>query len=300
MSNPPLSKESRESNWARKWVIGARPRTLPAAVIPVVVGTALAAHEVEVIWWRAAAALVVALALQIGTNYANDYADGVRGTDAVRVGPVRLVASGLASPPAVRRAALGAFSIAALVGLALSLIVNPLLLVVGAACVLAGWFYTGGKRPYGYRGLGELSVFVFFGIVAVCGSQYVQQERVDGVGLAAGVAVGLLAVSLLVVNNLRDRANDETAGKQTLAVRLGDAKTRQFYVACVVLPFVVAMLLSFSRAFTPVVALALPLAAAVVKPVLRGASGRDLIAVLQETGRLQLAFGGLFAIGLYI
>lgn len=186
------------------WVAGTRPRTLPASAVPVVVGTAVAGAEGHVIWWRAAAALVVAVAIQVGTNYANDYSDGVRGTDERRVGPVRLVASGLASPSAVRRAAVIAFGVAALAGLALAAAAGWWLILVGAASVAAGWLYTGGPRPYGYAGLGELFVFVFFGLVATVGTAYVQLERITGLAVAASVPVGLLAVALLVVNNLRE------------------------------------------------------------------------------------------------
>lgn len=283
-----------------RWIVGARPRTLPAAIVPVVVGTAVAAHDVDLTWWRAALALLVALGLQVGTNYANDYSDGVRGTDDRRVGPLRLVASGLASARAVKFAALISFAVAALAGAVLAFAVEPLLLVVGASCLLAGWFYTGGRSPYGYRGFGELAVFVFFGLVAVCGTQYVLQEQITASGLAAGSAVGSLAVSLLVVNNLRDRSNDAAVGKKTLAVRLGDKATRRFYVVCILAPFVVSAMFLFSRPWVALTLLSVPLAASVNRIVRRGASGPELIGVLQHTGRLQLVFGALFAVGLSI
>jgi 1,4-dihydroxy-2-naphthoate octaprenyltransferase len=211
---------------AHPWVAGARPRTLPAAVVSVAVGTAAAFSQSGVVWWRAAAALVVSLAVQIGTNYANDYSDGIRGTDDVRVGPVRLVASGLKPAPAVKRAAFLSFGVAAVAGLALALAVAWWLVLVGAACFAAGWFYTGGSKPYGYAGLGELAVFVFFGVVATAGSAFVHTGHVTLLALGASVPVGALATALLVVNNLRDIPTDTAAGKRTLAVRLGDGETR--------------------------------------------------------------------------
>ena len=208
------------------WVAGARPRTLPAAVVPVAVGTACAVGQVPggLIWWRAAAALLVSLALQIGTNFANDYSDGIRGTDAddKRVGPVRLVGQGLAEPSAVKAAAFASFGVAALAGLALAIAVGPELIAVGLAAIAAGWFYTGGSRPYGYAGFGEVFVFVFFGVVATAGSAYVQTGELGGLALASSLPVGMLATALLVVNNLRDIPGDTLVGKRTLAVRLGD------------------------------------------------------------------------------
>ena len=286
------------------WVAGARPRTLPAAVVPVVVGTACASGEVDVIWWRAAAALVVALALQVGTNYANDYSDGVRGTDSAerRVGPVRLVGSGLVEPGRVKRAALLAFAVAGLAGLALTAAVGPELVVVGAASILAGWFYTGGPRPYGYLGLGEAFVFTFFGVVATAGTAYVLEEELSGLALAASVPVGLLATALLVVNNLRDIPGDTLSGKQTLAVRLGDARTRWFYVALLIgAVLCVPLIAGLSDRPAAVLALvAVPLARGAVLAVLRGDRGPALIPVLVTTGRVQLVFGGLLALGLAI
>ncbi|MGQ0830183.1 MAG: 1,4-dihydroxy-2-naphthoate polyprenyltransferase, partial [Microthrixaceae bacterium] len=220
----------------RSWMAGARPRTLPAAVVPVLVGTACAAGGSGVTAWRAVAVGVVALALQVGTNFANDYSDGVRGTDdpGVRVGPVRLVGWGLQPPKAVKRAALASFGVAGAAGLALAIAVGPQLLLVGAAAMAAGWFYTGGSHPYGYYGLGEVFVFVFFGVVATVGSTYVQTETITALATVASVTVGLLATALLVINNLRDIPGDTLAGKRTLAVRLGDARTRGLYVALLV------------------------------------------------------------------
>ena len=216
-----------------RWVAGARPRTLPASVVPVLVGTACAVGEGTIVAWRALAAGVVALALQIGTNYANDYSDGVRGTDTQRVGPTRLVASGLAAPASVRRAALAAFLVAAAAGTALALATTPWLFLVGALAIAAGWLYTGGPKPYGYYGFGELFVFVFFGLVATAGSTFVQLERITGLSVAAATAVGFAAVALLVANNLRDIPTDRFAGKKTLAVRLGEKPTRALYVVLV-------------------------------------------------------------------
>lgn len=288
------------------WVAGARPRTLPAAVVPVAVGTACAVGEVAggLIWWRAAAAMVVALALQVATNYANDYSDGIRGTDAddKRVGPVRLVGQGLAAPGAVKRAAAAAFAVAGLVGAALAVAVGPELFVVGAAAIAAGWFYTGGPRPYGYAGLGEAFVFVFFGVVATAGSAYVQTGELSALALGASVPVGLLATALLVVNNLRDIPGDTEVGKRTLAVRLGDRRTRFLYTALMVLPFVCVPLVA-GLGGRPAGALALVavlLGRQPVVAVLTGATGPALIPVLGATGRVQLVFGLLLAVGLAI
>ena len=284
-----------------KWVAGARPRTLPAAVVPVAVGTACAVGEAAsgIIWWRVVAAAVVSLALQIGTNYANDYSDGVKGTDEVRVGPIRLVAGKLATPRAVKRAALASFGVAALAGLALTIAVGPILLVVGAAAIAAGWFYTGGSHPYGYYGFGEVFVFVFFGLVATVGTTYVLVERVTGLSALAAVGVGLLACALLVVNNLRDIPTDTVAGKKTLAVRIGDAKTRTLYSTLMVLAILIGAGCAFAgRPWAGIVLASFALAVAPIKTIRGGAVGRALIAVLGATGRLQLAFGLLLTVGL--
>jgi len=284
-------------------VAGARPRTLPAAVVPVLVGTACAAGRTDVVAWRALAAGVVALALQVATNYANDYSDGVRGTDSGerRVGPVRLVGSGLKAPGAVKRAALLSFLVAGVAGLALAVAVGPELLAVGAAAIAAGWFYTGGPRPYGYLGLGEVFVFVFFGVVATAGSAYVQEESLSWLALGASVPVGLLATALLVVNNLRDIPGDAASGKRTLAVRLGDARTRWLYTgllvgAAVAVPLVAGL---GERPAAAAALAAVPLARQPVVDVLGGARGPALIPVLGATGRVQLAFGALLAAGLW-
>ena len=216
---------------AREWLAGTRPRTLPAAVVPVLIGSGVAFGYGKFSWWRALLALVVALALQVGVNFANDYSDGVRGSDERRVGPVRLVAAGLAPPRQVLAAAFGCFFVAGAAGLALAAVTSWWLVAVGAACIAAAWFYTGGPRPYGYSGLGEVFVFAFFGVVAVAGTAYVQMSAFSWLGLAASVPAGLLACALLMVNNLRDIKTDTVAGKRTLAVMLGDARSRAVYVA---------------------------------------------------------------------
>jgi len=283
----------------RQWIDGARPRTLPAALAPVAVGTGVAAADGTVIAWRALAALFVALALQIGVNYANDYSDGIRGTDADRVGPFRLVGSGAARPAAVKTAAWGAFTAAAAIGLTLAAVTSWWLVAVGAAAIGAAWFYTGGSRPYGYRALGELSVFVFFGLVAVVGTSYVQLERVTGLAILAAIPVGVLACALLVANNLRDIPTDRAAGKRTLAVLLGDRASRRLYLGLLATAFGMAVVIAMMR--TPWALLALVAAPAAVGParaVRSGASGRALIPVLQGTARTQLAFGLLLAVGL--
>ena len=285
---------------ARQWLAGTRPRTLPAAVVPVLIGSGVALGYDRFSWWRALLALVVALALQIGVNFANDYSDGVRGSDAKRVGPVRLVAAGLATPRHVLAAAFGCFLVAGAAGLALAAVTAWWLVAVGAACVAAAWFYTGGPRPYGYHGLGEVFVFTFFGVVAVAGTAYVQMDRFSWLGLAASVPAGLLACALLIVNNLRDIQGDTVAAKRTLAVRLGDAHSRTAYLLTLVLAFCGAALIAIDRPLTLITALALPLARIPIRSVRAGASGPALIRALGQTGRLQLAFGIAFAIGLAI
>ena len=285
-----------------KWVAGARPRTLRAAIVPVAVGTAAAVGRVPggLIWWRAGAALVVALAIQVATNYANDYSDGIRGTDSEeRVGPMRLVGSGAATPGAVKRAAFLAFGVAALAGLALTVAVGPILLVVGAASFAAGWFYTGGPRPYGYAGLGEVFVFVFFGLVATVGSAYVQTEGLFWLAFGVAVPVGFLATALLVVNNLRDIPSDTTSGKVTLAVRLGDMRTRWFYVLLLIGAFLCLIPVASRIEIGAIVAFAaVPFARKPVEQVLGGATGPALIPVLGATGRIQMVFGALLTLGL--
>jgi len=283
---------------AAQWLEGARPRTLPAALSPVLVGTGAAAAVDAVRPVRALLALVVALALQVGVNYANDYSDGVRGTDAVRVGPLRLVGSGVAAPRAVLAAALGAFVVAGVAGLVLAALTTWWLLAVGALAMASAWTYTGGPKPYGYVGLGEISVFVFFGLVAVLGTTYVQAGRLTLVALGGGIASGALACAILVTNNLRDIPTDSTAGKRTLAVRLGDGRSRALYAGLVALAFGCALVLAAATPWALLALLAVPLAAAPVGLVRRGAVGRDLVPVLKATGQLQLGFGLLLAVGL--
>jgi 1,4-dihydroxy-2-naphthoate octaprenyltransferase len=287
---------------AREWLAGTRPRTLPAAVVPVLIGSGVAAGYGKFSLWRAGRALVVALALQIGVNFANDYSDGVRGSDSAerRVGPMRLVGSGLASPRQVKLAAYGCFFVACCAGLALAAVTSWWLVLAGALAVLAAWFYTGGSRPYGYRGFGEVSVFVFFGVAAVAGTAYVQMGRLSWLGLAASIPAGLLSCALLMVNNLRDIRSDGESGKRTLAVRIGDARSRSVYLLFLLVPFALAALIAFVRPFSLLMLLALPLALAPVRAVRGGASGPALITTLGQTGRLQLAFGLAFTIGLAI
>jgi 1,4-dihydroxy-2-naphthoate octaprenyltransferase len=281
------------------YVEAARPLTLSAAVAPVLVGTAAAGTIVP---WRAAAALVVALAVQVAVNYANDYFDGVRGIDtAARVGPRRAVASGLVTPAAMKRAIIGALAVAALAGIALAAVTTWWLLGVGATCFLAAIGYSGGPRPYASAGLGELFVFVFFGLVATVGSTFVQIQELTLPSILAAIPVGLLAVAILVVNNLRDLTTDSAVGKSTLAVRLGERGTRLLYAGTIVAAFAVLPSLAFAtgRAVAALFALAaLPLAVGPVRAVLRGAVGVRLIPVLVGTARLQLVLGALLAVGL--
>jgi len=282
-----------------EWVQGARPRTLPVAVSPVAVGTGAAYALNRTTWGYALLALVVSLCLQIGVNYANDYSDGIRGTDAVRVGPVRLVGQGLADPANVRLAAVVSFFVAALCGFGLVALSQAwLLLPAGAACIAAAWYYTGGTNPYGYRGLGEVFVFVFFGLVATLGTMYAQALRLSWSCLAGAIGVGALASAILVANNLRDIPTDARGGKQTLAVRLGDKGTRRLYYL-----LLVVSLLSVAAcavvSLTALVALAAYLLAFPVVLVLRsGATGRDLVPVLAGTGTFQLAWSLLLALGI--
>jgi 1,4-dihydroxy-2-naphthoate octaprenyltransferase len=285
----------------RLWLLGARPRTLGAAIAPVVVGTAAAAGEAgRVLPGRAVLAGVVALALQVGVNYANDYSDGVRGTDTERVGPLRLTASGLASPSAVRRAAVSAFVVAAVSGLVLSLIADPWLLLAGAAALAAAVLYTGGPKPYGYLGLGELMVLVFFGFVATAGSAYVQVGRVPLSAWWASLVVGALACALLVVNNVRDRVTDAAAGKRTLAVRVGDRGARALYVGCLAASFLGVVAIATIHPVAAIGLLAVPVAVRPARIVMGGAAGPALIPVLVATVRLELIVATLVALGLVL
>jgi 1,4-dihydroxy-2-naphthoate octaprenyltransferase len=277
-----------------KWIIGARPRTLPAAIAPVLVATAYAGSNWEPI--RALSALLVSLALQIGVNYANDYSDGIRGTDDSRIGPVRLTASGLASPKSVRAAALISFLIAALIGLTLAVATSWWIILVGALAINAAWGYTGGANPYGYKGLGEISVFLFFGIVATVGSYYVQTEELNLQIFIVAIPMGSLACAILAINNLRDRAQDQIVGKKTLAVRLGERGARKLYMALLISAHLFALL-----TLQPAVLLTLlaaPLTWKLTRGVASGVSGAELIPYLAKTGKLQLVFAILFALGL--
>jgi 1,4-dihydroxy-2-naphthoate octaprenyltransferase len=279
-----------------KWILGARPRTLPAAIAPVVVASALAGPDFN--WFRAALALKVGVWLQIGVNYANDYSDGVKGTDEIRVGPTRLVASGLASAKSVKNAAFISFAIASIAGVWLSLLTSPLLILIGILAIAAAWGYTGGKNPYGYSGLGELSVFTFFGLVATMGTYYAQTEKITLNSFIIAIPMGALSCAILAVNNIRDRAQDELVGKRTLAVRLGDAKARRIFVALLVTAHVAAV-----ATLVPTVLLTLvvaPMSYSISKLVLSGVNGKDLIPVLGRTGKLQLMFAIVFALALAI
>ena len=279
-----------------KWILGARPRTLPAAIAPVVVASALAGSDFN--WFRAALALKVGVWLQIGVNYANDYSDGVKGTDENRIGPTRLVASGLASAKAVKNAAFISFAIASIAGLWLSLLTSPLLILIGILAIAAAWGYTGGKNPYGYSGLGEVSVFTFFGLVATMGTYYVQTESITVLSFIVAIPMGALSCAILEVNNIRDRAQDELVGKRTLAVRLGDRKARHLYVSLLVLAHVAAVATLIPTAMLTL--LVAPMSFSISKLVLSGASGKELIPALGRTGKLQLIFAILFALALAI
>ena len=279
-----------------KWILGARPRTLPAAVAPVVVATALVGADFN--WFRAALALKVAVWLQIGVNFANDYSDGVKGTDADRVGPIRIVASGLASAASVKAAAFISFAIASVAGTWLAILTSPLLIVVGVASIAAAWGYTGGKNPYGYRGLGELSVFLFFGVIATMGTYYAQTEEVTLLSFIISIPMGALSCAILAINNLRDRPKDELVGKLTIAVRIGDRNARRMYVALLALAHLAALATLIPTTLTTL--LALPLSVSISRQVLSGISGKELIPILGKTGKLQMVFAILFAIGLGI
>jgi len=281
------------------WIAGARPRTLPAAIAPVLAGTGVAAYAGGLVWWKALLALVVSLALQVGVNYANDYSDGVRGTDDDRVGPMRLVGSGRAEPAAVKRAAFAAFGVAAAAGLVLAATTAWWLVAVGALCVVAAWFYTGGDRPYGYLGLGEVMVFVFFGLVAVVGTTYVQTGTFEEAALYAAVGIGSLACAILVANNLRDIPTDRVAGKRTLAVRLGEDRTRGLYLLLVVAAAAAVVAVAVTTTWWALLGLAfLAPAGAATRIVLSGATGPALVPVLQQTGIAEILWAVGVAVGL--
>ena len=286
---------------AAQWWAGARPRTLPAAVSPVLAGTAVAAHVDGLVVWKALLALVVSLALQVGVNYANDYSDGVRGTDDDRVGPMRLVGSGAAPASAVKQAAFAAFGVAAVAGLVLAATTAWWLVAVGAVCVLAAWFYTGGEKPYGYLGLGEVMVFVFFGLVAVVGTTYVQTTTWEPAAVTAAIGIGALACAILVANNLRDIPTDTTSGKRTLAVRLGDPATRRLYVALVAAAAVAVVATAALTTWWALLGLGfLAPALTGLRTVLGGATGPALVPVLQSTGLAELAWSVLVGVPLFL
>ena len=278
------------------WVDGARPRTLPAAIAPVLVATALAGDLFNPL--TALLALIVSLSLQIGVNYANDYSDGIRGTDNDRIGPSRITAGGLAKPAQVRSAAFISFGVAAVAGLGLAITTSWWLIAVGAISIAAAWGYTGGKNPYGYIGLGELFVFIFFGLVATVGSFYVQTEEITWQSILAGVIVGSLACAILVINNVRDRAKDEVVGKRTLAVRLGDKNSRILYSALVIAPYLLTA--GFATPWTLLTLLTLPMTISILKALWSGIQGVDLIALLGKTGKLQMFFSLALSLALII
>lgn len=281
-----------------QWIEGARPRTLPNAIAPVLVGTGAAVSLDAGVWWKALLALIVSLALIVGVNFANDYSDGIRGTDDDRVGPLRLVGSKAASAGAVKRAAIGCFAVGAVAGLVLAATSAWWLVVVGLICIAGAWYYTGGSKPYGYSGFGEIAVFVFFGLVAVLGTQYVQAEQIDWAGVLAAVAVGSFSSAVLVANNLRDIPTDTESGKRTLAVRLGDTRTRYLHLALLVVPFAMTVALIARTPWALVALLALPLAARANSPVRGGAHGFELIPALRDSGLAMLVWGAATGVAL--
>ena len=280
-----------------KWIVGARVKTLPAAVAPVLIGTSYAE---KINWGNAFLALVVSLFLQIAVNFANDYSDGVRGTDTHRIGPVRLVASGLASASSVKVAALISFLIAAIAGFVLALNISPWLFLVGAASIWAAWGYTGGKKPYGYFGFGELSVFIFFGLVATVGSYYIQTEQFNWQIFLLAIPVGTLSCAILAVNNLRDLPQDDLVGKRTMAVRIGEKNTRVFFMLLLVTAQVTALAAISISLLALITLICSPITYSVVRQVLNGAVGAELIEVLSKTAKLQLVMASLLAAALAI
>jgi len=281
-----------------KWFAGARLPTLPAAIVPVLVGTAAAGPPYRLD--RAALAAVVALALQVGVNFANDYSDGIRGTDRVRTGPARLVASGLATPAAVLRAAILSFAVAAAAGIWLSLQVNPWLIAIGFSAIGAAWFYTGGSRPYGYNGLGEVFCFIYFGLFGTLGSTYVQHGSFTSASAWASLAIGSLTTALLVVNNLRDIPGDAANGKRTLAVKMGDRATRRLYLGLLAAAGLATLAIATVHPWVLLAFVATAVAVRPVRVVSSGAMGRALVPALIDTGRFELAFGALIALGLSV
>ena len=285
----------------KKWVIGARPRTLPAAIAPVLVGTALIRRDHHSInFLNALLALLVSLLLQIAVNYSNDYSDGVRGPDNNRVGPVRLVASGLATPHAVKVAAMLCFAVASLFGVVLAVRVSWWLVLVGALSILAAWTYTGGTRPYGYLGFGEISVFLFFGLVATVGSYVVQSHRITWQSILVSLPVGALSCAILAVNNLRDLPKDSLVGKRTLAVRLGDLRARKLFIGLLVLAHFAALVAAFISPWTLITLAFIPISLRIIKGIRAGAKGAELIPMLGQVGKLQLLLSTSLAIALLV
>lgn len=284
------------------WIQGARPKTLPAAIAPVVVGAACAQLEssTQNNWLNAVFALAVSLALQVAVNYANDYSDGIRGTDKNRVGPLRLVGSGAKKPADVKKATFLAFGVAAVFGFVLAATTTWWLLLIGVFCFLAGWFYTGGKHPYGYLGFGEVFVFVFFGVVATMGTTFVINEQLTLVSFLASVVVGCLACALLAVNNLRDIAGDKISNKKTLAVRIGESGARKFYISLFIAAGFAVILIALSYSAALIAMLGLAVAVKPIKRVYAGATGADLIDVLVMTGRVQILVAISLSVGLLI
>jgi len=280
-----------------KWIIGARVKTLPAAISPVLVGTALAT---EINWLYALLALIVSLSLQIAVNFANDYSDGIRGTDSNRVGPIRLVGSGLAAAKSVKRAMFIGFSVAAIAGLILALQISYWLLLVGAISILAAWGYTGGKKPYGYFGFGEISVFLFFGVVATVGSYYIQTQKISGQSVLLSIPVGALACAILVMNNLRDLPMDAQVGKRTFSVRIGDRNTRYFYVTLLILAQVISAFAYTFNSYALLTLIWLPLTVKNCRLVLQGVTGKELIPLLISTARLQLTLSFTLGLALFL
>ena len=284
-----------------KWIAGARPRTLPAAISPVVVGTALAVRlSSSVDYFNALLALIVSLALQVAVNYANDYSGGIKGTDEKRVGPVRLVGSGLASAAAVKRAAFLSFGVAALAGTLLATRTSYLLILVGIVSIGAAWTYTGSNKPYGYRGFGEISVFLFFGIIATVGTFYAAAEYLAWQAFVLSIPVGALSCALLAINNLRDLPKDALVGKRTLAVRLGDIKARAFFIGLLFLAHATSAIAAIVSPWTLASLFLIPISAQIVRQIVRGAQGVDLIPLLGKTGRLQMLLSTTLAIALLI
>ena len=284
-----------------KWLLGARPRTLPAAIAPVLVGTSLQRNQHgHILILNALLALAVSLLLQIAVNYANDYSDGVKGTDEVRVGPIRLVASGMASAKSVKRAAYLTFALAALMGAILAARTSLWLILVGIVAILAAWNYTGGKSPYGYSGFGELSVFIFFGLVATIGSYFAQSQKISWQSFLLAIPVGCLACALLAINNLRDLPKDSEVGKRTVAVRIGDSRARYLFIGLLALAHFTVLLAATLTPWVLLSVLLIPFTIKICEKILAGASGRELIPLLGNTARLQLLLSTTLALALWL